>query len=281
MTTDTFVSNWLAAWENKDTNAYLDAYHPAFTPPAGMSLNEWSDDRRFRINRPAAIDIVEESFNVLNAGATEATVRVQFTYTTPTYADRTVKELVLAVENGEWAIREERNIAVETLAAASPQASLARILPVSTTPDAESGFDARIRQVLAMVSQPSPQQLNSPFGMFINDWLGAWQNQDVEGYFSHYRDEFRPAQFDTMSDWRADRIRKINEKRFIEIAFDELEVLDESSGSARVRFWLSYASSFYLDRTLKEVVITTGRNASDLGIVQERNLEVEIIPFYP
>ena len=278
----TFVGDWLAAWENQDAAAYLDAYHSAFTPPGGMSLQAWREDRRERISSPGDIDITQESLEVINASNTEATVRVRFTYATPTYSDRTVKELTLAAENGDWAIREERNISVETLTATSPQTPAARVTPVSlTASDDESGFEARIRQVIGMANPPSAQQLDTPFGMFINDWLDAWKSQDLEGYFRHYRDEFQPARFDSLSDWRADRIRKINEKRFIEIAFDQFEVLDEDAGSARVRFWLSYASSFYLDRTLKEVVITTGRNGRDLGIVQERNLEVEIIPFYP
>ena len=243
-------------------------------------MDAWRSDRRLRISRPETIDIAQESIEVINTGSTEATVRLQFTYSTPTYADRTVKELVLATENGNWAIREENNISVAALATVSPQGSQAAVMPI-TRAAGESGFEAKIRQVLNLVGTPSAQELSTPFGMFLNDWLGAWKNQDVERYFGHYHNEFRPVQFDSLGDWRADRIRKINNKRFIEIAFDDIEVLDENDGNTRVRFWLSYVSSFYLDRTLKEVVIASGNNAGGLGIIRERNIEVEIIPFYP
>ena len=200
-----FVDDWLAAWQDKDLQGYFASYHPQFSPEETTDLQSWRDDRSIRINRPSEIDINLESLRIISESPQQTTVSVQFIYQSPGYADRTVKELVLAADNGEW------------------------------------------------------------------------KNQDVEGYFRHYHDDFRPANFDSMSDWRADRMRKINEKRFIDIAFNDIEILDEDENTARIRFWLSYASSFYLDRTLKEVVLSR----DETGILQERNLAVEIIPFYP
>ena len=273
----TVVDGWLAAWQNKDLEEYFSFYHPQFSPRDSSDLESWRNERSSRINRPADIEINLENLRIVNERAQETTVSVQFTYQSPGYSDRTVKELVLATENGEWKIQDENNISVERipmpLATDSSMLTLEPIQPA----EGESGFAAKIRQVLSLAGMDQDNSQTTPFGSFINEWLGAWKNQDVEGYFRHYHDDFRPANFDSMSDWRADRMRKIHEKRFIDIAFNDIEILDEDENTARIRFWLSYASSFYLDRTLKEVVLSR----DDTGILQERNLAVEIIPFYP
>lgn len=283
----TFVTNWLGAWESQDVNDYFQAYHSEFIPEDATSQTEWQSDRTARINRPASIDIALEDFEIVDENDFQTSVQVQFTYASPNYADRTTKELALVVENGEWAIIEELNLAVERLST-SGSTSVASTVetdldPVELMPG-ESGFEAKIRQVLELASMAENSLMSTPYGSFINDWLGAWKSQDVEGYFRHYHDNFEPAYFDSMNDWRADRIRKINEKRFIDIAFNDIEVLDETNGDTRIRFWLSYVSSFYLDRTLKEVIISGSGSDSDnndLAILEERNLEIEIIPFYP
>ena len=283
----TFVNNWLGAWESQEVDDYFQAYHSEFIPEDATSLTEWQSDRTERINRPTNIDIALEDFEIVDENDFQTSVQVQFTYASPNYADRTTKELALVVENGEWAIIEELNLEVERLSTSgsTPVASTAEtnLDPVELMPG-ESGFEAKIRQVLELASMAESSLVSTPYGNFINDWLGAWKSQDVEGYFRHYHDNFEPAYFDSMNDWRADRIRKINEKRFIDIAFNDIEVLDEANGDTRIRFWLSYVSSFYLDRTLKEVIISGSGSDSDineLAILEERNLEIEIIPFYP
>ncbi|MFT5321847.1 MAG: hypothetical protein ACI934_002005, partial [Pseudohongiellaceae bacterium] len=274
----TFVDGWLAAWQDQDLDAYFNAYHSQFVPSAPADMQSWRNERSVSINRPSDIDIEMESFEIVSESNEETTVRVQFTYQSPTYADRTVKDLVLSAENGTWGIREERNVSVEKIAITNTASNeLPGTLGPIQSREGESGFQAKIRQVLSLANMTENSAQNSPYGAFLNDWLGAWKNQDVEGYFRHYHDDFSPANFDSKSDWRADRMRKIHEKRFIDIAFNDIEILDENEDTTRIRFWLSYASSFYLDRTLKEVVLTHDQT----GILQERNLAVEIIPFYP
>ena len=273
----TVVDAWLAAWQDKDLEGYFASYHPQFSPRDTSDLESWRNERSTRINRPSDIEINLESLRIINETPQQTTVSVQFTYLTPGYSDRTVKELVLAANNGEWKIQDESNISVESIPMPlASDNSLLTLEPVQAEAG-ESGFAAKIRQVLSLAGRDEDNPQTAPFGSFINEWLGAWKNQDVEGYFRHYHDDFRPANFDSMSDWRADRMRKIHEKRFIDIAFNDIEILDEDENTARIRFWLSYASSFYLDRTLKEVVLSR----DDTGILQERNLAVEIIPFYP
>lgn len=203
----TVVTNWLAAWEGQNLDSYFQAYHSEFTPDLLDSFEAWQADRTTKINRPSSINIDMEDFEIINEGNNETSVRVQFTYESPTYADRSVKELVFRVENGDWAISEEHTIEVEQLALSSSATSVpASSEPIALLPG-ESGFAAKIRQVLSLSELSDSNQLNTPFGMLINDWLEAWKSQDVEGYFRHYHDNFEPAYFSTMSDWRADRIR--------------------------------------------------------------------------
>jgi MSHA biogenesis protein MshM len=115
---------------------------------------------------------------------------------------------------------------------------------------------------------------------FINNWVEAWENQDIDQYFQHYQERFESSYHNSKSMWRGDRQTKISRPNFIEIDVDGLELVNSGGAGLTVRFWLSYVSSYYKDRTLKEVLLTEN-GLGQLLIMQERNLEVEIIPYYP
>ena len=141
-------------------------------------------------------------------------------------------------------------------------------------------FRERIGQVLSLAGNESDPSISSEMKNFIGDWLSAWKSQDVEQYFAHYHQQFSSEQHASVNDWRKERIERIINPQFIEIEYDGIEYLGEDNNGARVRLWLSYASSFYLDRTLKELVLAEA-GPGQLSIIEEKNLEVEVIPFYP
>jgi general secretion pathway protein A len=108
------IEGWTASWQGRDVDTYLAYYHPAFSPPQGASLEEWQAQRRRAITNASDIAItVEEPFEVVNSSGTVQTLRFWLRYSAGTYADNTLKELQLQLVDGQWRIREERNLLVE------------------------------------------------------------------------------------------------------------------------------------------------------------------------
>ena len=89
----------------------------------------------------------------------------------------------------------------------------------------------------------------------IREWLMAWQDQDIDDFFSYYHTDFAPLYQNTLADWRADRQNKISRPASIMIELEDLMIGSSSRIGTRVSFWMTYESPNYADRTLKEVLI--------------------------
>lgn len=111
-----FISSWTASWQNKDVDAYLAAYHPDFTPPQGATREAWEQQRRRVITN--AVDIMvsaDAPESIREAQDGMRLVRFWLNYSAANYADRTLKELLLAPVDGAWRIRIETNLRTERL----------------------------------------------------------------------------------------------------------------------------------------------------------------------
>src|SRR5690606_31588241 len=117
-------------------------------------------------------------------------------------------------------------------AAAAPTTSL---VPVFPAVDAE---EANEENLLALV----------------RDWLDAWQNQDLDGYFSSYHTDFAPLYQSTRSAWRDNHVRSIQRPSGISIGLEDFSVTGSTEVGVQVGFWMEYQSPGYADRTFKELV---------------------------
>ena len=92
---EAMVRNWLGAWQSQNIDEYFGAYHTDFAPMYLTTRAAWQDNRLRSVSRPSAISIAMDEFTVNGVSAVGTHVSFWMEYHTPTYADRTLKELVV------------------------------------------------------------------------------------------------------------------------------------------------------------------------------------------
>ena len=275
------VEQWLQAWQQKDLNSYFDSYHERFEPNSFASLTSWQNQRERSILRPASISISYDEYMVLSRNDDSTMLTLRMDYQSPIYADRTLKQLGL-IKNaqGEWKIIFEENIQVERLPVNRLAAGQAvDRQPVYLVPPATA---AQTGTVVSVPPRQRPANLSATqeqFYIFVNEWLAAWQSQDVNTYFNHYQDNYRGFEFPNPRAWEQDRITKISRPSYIDLRISDFEILQETANDAVVQFSLEYRSAYYADRTLKEVLLTRDANGN-LQISNELNRQVQTLPIY-
>jgi ketosteroid isomerase-like protein len=110
---------------------------------------------------------------------------------------------------------------------------------------------------------------------FVEDWFNAWQAQDVTGYFSHYADDFVPANDQAPDAWRSQRERNITRHDSISIELESFTSVAETGDSVTVEFDMHFTAPTYQDRTRKQVVLR--REDDMLSILAESNLSVQVL----
>jgi ketosteroid isomerase-like protein len=274
------VNDWVAAWQRQDPQAYFADYHTDFASLYHDSRASWRADRTRSLTKPAKIALSISDFEVAGTDATGTTVRFWLNYQSPTYADRTQKELVLGQDvDGKLRILRELNREVEVqtgarLSAASvatngqPQAAAPAI--ATATPIG----DPIVIQPDATVTPAASGRDN--LNRFVTSWLNAWQHKDLAEYFEHYAPDFKngPA---TTEAWREDRTVKITRPAVIQLQLDNMELVKEGNGETVLKLTVTYHSSYYADRTQKELHLQLNQNGG-LQIVEEKNLAVEALP---
>ena len=275
------IQQWLAAWSAQDTTAYFDAYHEAFEPQSFSSQAAWRNQRQRNIQRPGSIAISYDDYMVLSRSVDSTMVTLEMEYRSPTYADRTVKLLGLIRDpQSGWKIIHEENLQVQRLPVNRPASEqVPDRLQVILSPQLLSASEVPAIDMSPGTSAGNldSEQLN--LFNFVNDWLVAWQRQDINAYFNHYQDNYRGFNFTTPQAWEQDRMLKISRPSYIELSMSDFEILRESSQEALVQFSLEYRSAYYADRTLKEVLLRRDQRGN-LRIANELNRQIELLPIY-
>src|SRR5690606_12824602 len=102
---ENFVRQWLDAWQSQDLTKFFDHYHTDFVPQYHATRAAWRNERQIRISSPADISIDIEAFEVDRNTPLGSWVRFYMTYRSPTYADRTHKEVLIGPDlDGELRI---------------------------------------------------------------------------------------------------------------------------------------------------------------------------------
>lgn len=101
------LNAWAEAWRNRNEDAYLAAYAPAFRPAGGLSRSEWEARRRMLLRISRNIDLRIEG--VTTEGLTEDRAQVSFRqfYRSDTYQDAVRKQLNFVRIDDKWLIEEE------------------------------------------------------------------------------------------------------------------------------------------------------------------------------
>lgn len=104
---ETAVHAWAAAWSSKDTDKYLAAYAPDFTPARGQTRQAWETDRRKRIEEKSRINVSVDDL-VVSLNGPSASARFKQVYAADAIKQSNRKTLELQRIGGRWLIRKER-----------------------------------------------------------------------------------------------------------------------------------------------------------------------------
>ncbi len=106
------VNTWAKCWADQDVSCYLAAYSAEFVPASGASLESWKASRTKKVSAPASITVDLGPLQLVESTASQATVKFEQAYRSPTYADQSLKTLVLKKEAGGWKIIQESSVAL-------------------------------------------------------------------------------------------------------------------------------------------------------------------------
>lgn len=105
--------DWVAAWQGRRADEYLDSYSASFVPADGTDRNDWEAVKRQRIGTAEFIEVIigdeAEPGEVDVTRISDTVGRAQFrqTYRSNTFSDVVDKTLVFVLEGGAWKILTE------------------------------------------------------------------------------------------------------------------------------------------------------------------------------
>jgi hypothetical protein len=86
---------------------------------------------------------------------------------------------------------------------------------------------------------------------FVRSWAGAWGQQNVKAYLSHYSKAFRPSGGIKLAAWYRQREKRLLKPTSIKITIDNINQKMSGKASARVSFIQTYQSDVFKDRVFK------------------------------
>jgi len=100
------INKWKQMWTEMTVDEYLSFYSNKFQPHRGLSIIEWKELRRERLNREyISIEVYNTKINF--DSCLNAIVKFNQDYQSNTYQDQVLKYLVLKKENNDWKIIKE------------------------------------------------------------------------------------------------------------------------------------------------------------------------------
>ncbi len=107
------VDNWINAWQTQNFGAYKDQYSADFSAKNNSSHSAWLAQRKKRIERPKWIKLFRTDLNFLpSSDSAKQRLNFTLTYSTPTYKDKTFKQLTVERLSDRYKIVKEENLKV-------------------------------------------------------------------------------------------------------------------------------------------------------------------------
>lgn len=104
------LQDWAMAWSSQDVDTYLASYAPEYVPAGGLTLAQWQEKRKHRIQAPSFIEVKLDSFESIRGTGDTAEIRLIQDYRSDRYRDRTRKSFILRRHENSWLIVEERSL---------------------------------------------------------------------------------------------------------------------------------------------------------------------------
>jgi len=105
------VDRWREAWAIGNVDDYLISYGTNFVPASDLSLDDWKQQRRSRVNPQKRIELSLSEFDIsMSDSLDQATVDFNQGYESGSYVENSRKRLILEKEDGTWKIISEREL---------------------------------------------------------------------------------------------------------------------------------------------------------------------------
>jgi len=123
--------------------------------------------------------------------------------------------------------------------------------PLPSTAAVVADVQSRVTSKHDTVSDEHKQQLLQA----IEAWRSAWRNQDVEGYYTAYDDDFgQGARFKTREAWKKYKEAVIRNKKFIKVELEKIVISTQPKGLMKAVLLQHYSSDSYRSDDQKEMI---------------------------
>lgn len=246
--------------------AAADIVEPIYTDVANNTIA--ADELRMAdVIEPASNDVVAADNAVVDNSTVVESV-ADFVASTPTIADVEPSQTLTAAAPATELPAQSTVVPdtdEERVTESVPAYSAPLSAPTVSSDLSATRNDPQADDAASMSVEESAREL-------VQDWISAWQAQDLAGYFASYHDNFEPRYHDSFAIWQRDRTRVISNAASIRLAMRDLTVVSQTPAQTEVQVWLDYSSPTYADSTLKKLVLATQNNR--WLILEEINLQV-------
>ncbi len=101
---------WSEAWSEQDPDSYLEFYSADFKPLGSSSLATWQKQRRDRLKSPKFIKIGISNMQTTILSPTAVGVKLKQSYKSDRFAEKSIKLLLLKLEQDQWRIALETEV---------------------------------------------------------------------------------------------------------------------------------------------------------------------------
>jgi len=115
---------------------------------------------------------------------------------------------------------------------------------------------AQVDKMLAQESSAEQPLIEAELAYRIGGWRQAWRTGDVHNYFNYYSDKFKPSNGKSFDEWKAQRVKRLNPERPIDLDLENFEVtFDPATQRSLVTFRQFYKSGDYQDTSKKRLIM--------------------------
>lgn len=255
----TAAKRWAQAWSDQNVGAYLNAYSADFTPDSGQSRSRWASERSDRVASPGLIEVDLSNFDVQIVDDSRSIVSFTQRYRSDNYRDQERKALLMRKEGAGWKILREGSLnGVESYAGVGQRSAPVRpeiLAPTDTAPDGRS------------LNNGSDNDRDDGPGALVSAWAKEWSDQNLDGYFAVYSNQFDPEGGQSLEAWIRERQDRVSSPNSISVRISNLRIETTGSDTANAKFLQRYESGNYNDRTAKTLRLR--REAEGWRIVRE------------
>lgn len=214
-----FLEGWRSSWENKQIREYMGFYGGSFR--AGQK--DWQAWREHKAELARKYDWIKVRIENLRLLQHNGTILALFHqhYTSPYFDSLGEKRLYLRKNSEEL-----------------------KIIGEYFTPFEE-------KKLAALKKEPKPREI---IRKLVENWEGAWENEDIETYMGFYDRSFRSRGMDYGA-WKDHREQLNRKYSSVEVDILDLKVEILNKKEARVLFKQDYRADDYRDYGLKELLL--------------------------